>query len=538
MVAWRAVFNSLLVLATSVLVSAGLPAVSALAQVGTAPQVGPVDADFAGVDQAARAYLARSGQPGVAIVVAHADRIIYAQGYGWADRERQIPSSPWLEYRLASVSKTFTAAALMRLVEQGRVQLDAPAWGYVKDFLGEPRDARAKQVTVRQLLTHSWGLDRATTTEPNGRWTTGSQGEVLFHSRDLLRQYLQTTLLDFSPGARYAYNGAGYSWLQLIAETLDGRWLDAQLTALLGPEALSTGRVRIGSTNAREVTLAEPVFYDAPGASQVAPMPGLYAAPAPALVPWPYGGYTLASYGGGGGLMASPLTLARFVQRLQGIRQPALLQPATWAQMRTEQTLADGTRYAGLGVQVAPAYGTDHWITFQGAMPGARTAWLSTPRSAGGPRLTIVALVNGTAAATEDLAAAVLNPVLAAVDQMGAVRYGAKPEIAGDRLIAWGSATHDHFADQLFDWGQRQFPSLFPGSFSAGTYEGYRFRYFGQTQRYLGAKDGRIWLYQPAVSPEIGNIAALVDLLPQATAAPGASSPERTQRNNRPEPPR
>jgi CubicO group peptidase (beta-lactamase class C family) len=284
----------------------------------------------------------------------------------------------------SSVSKTFTATAVMKLVEQGRLQLDGTAWDLIKDFIGaKPLDPRVKQVTLRQLLTHSWGLDRAVTTEPNGRWITVN-GQLLHLSRDLLRNYLLTKRLDFAPGARYAYNGLGFSWLQLITELQTGQPLGEQLTAMLGPEALSTGRVRIGSTNSRLVTPAEPVFHDPPGAAQVAPMPGLYAAPAPATVPVPYGSFTLESYGGGGGLMASALTVARFVQRLQGIRQPALLQPATYATMRTEQPVADGTRYIGLGVQVVPTYGTDHWISFNGSIPGTRTGWLSTPRTAGG----------------------------------------------------------------------------------------------------------------------------------------------------------
>jgi len=487
------------------------------------PQTGPVDADFANVDQAALAYLAGKGQPGVSVVVAYGDRIIYAQGYGWADKARAIPTSPWLEYRLASVSKTFTATAVLRLVEQGRLQLDAKAWDYVAAYMGaEPADARVKQITVRQLLTHSWGLNRATTADPNGVWTTNSSGQVLIASRELLRKYLLSKMLDFAPGTRYAYNGAGFSWLQLIAETVDGRPLDQQLSAALGPEALSTGRVRIGSTLPSAITAAEPTYYDYTGAPQVAPVPGLYPAPAPAQVARPYGAYTLASYGGGGGLIASPLTVARFVQRLQGIRLPALLKPETFMQMRSAQNTGDGTPNVGLGVVTVPAYGSDYWLTFNGAILGSRTGWLSTPRTAGGPRITIVALVNGSwawageTATGDDISAELLNPLLAAVDAMTAKKYAAKPEIGGERLIAFGSATEDYFADLLFDWGQRSFPALFPSVQASGRYVGYRYRYYPETQLYLGAKDGRIVLYQPSVSPAINDIAGMVDFLPQA----------------------
>lgn len=488
------------------------------------PQTGPVDPDFAPVDQAAQAYLAKQGTPGVSVVVAYGDRIVYAQGYGYANRELQLPTSPWLEYRLASSSKTFTATAVMRLVEQGRLSLDSNAWNLVSGYMGaEPKDPRVKTITVRQLLTFSWGLDRALSTDLNGSWLRDSSGKVLSTSRELLRYRLLNVPLDFAPGARYSYNGAGYSWLQLIAELIDGRPMDVQLTAAMGPESLSTGRIRIGSTLPSAITPAEPTYYYFPGAPQRPPVPGLYPAPEPATVPTPYGAFTLDAYGGGGGLIASPLTVTRFIQRLHGIRQPALVRPETWAQMRTEQPLADGTRYTGLGVQTVPAYGSDYSVTFNGSVPGTRTGWLSTPRSAGGPRVTIVALVNGTfvgateANFSEDLTAELLTPVLMAVDKVGYGKVAAKPEISGERLVAWGTSTHDHLTDVIFDWAARTFSTVLTGTPQSGTIEGFRYRFWSSAGLYLVTKDGRLYLYQPAVNPTLLPLGLLTDFLPTAT---------------------
>ena len=238
--------------------------------------------------------------------------------------------------------------------------------------------------------------------------------------------------------------------------------------------------------------------------------------------------------------MASALTFTRFIQRLQGIRQPALLKPETWAQMRTAQTLADGTRYTGLGVQTFPAYNTDHWVSFSGAIPGARTGWLSIPRSLGGPRVTLVALVNGTfagateASRAEDLSAELLTPLLNAVDRIGYPKVAAKPEINGEALIARGTSTEDFFADLLFDWGQRLYPALFPDVAQSGLFDGYRFRAYPSTNTYLGTKGGHVWLYQPAAGGAITDLGAMADYLPQAirdtdalkaaaTASPAAS---------------
>ena len=486
------------------------------------PLNGSDDPDFAGVDTAAISYLEKYGQPGTSVVIALGDRIIYAKGYGWADRELRIPTSPWHEYRLASVSKTFTATAVMRLVEQGRVQLDAPAWTYVSAFMAaEPADARLRQVTVRQLLTHTWGLDRAVSADPMGGWYT-ENGQTLTSCKDVLRYRLLRMTLDFAPGARYAYNNSGFCWLGLIAETVDGRPLDAQLTAALGPEPLSTGRVRIGSTLPSMYTPAEVRHYDRAGAPLGRPVPGLYPAPVPAQVPRPDGYYTLGGFGGSGGLMASALTVTRFLQRLQGVRQPALLLPDTWRQMQTEQVLADGYKNIGLGIQTVQAWpdSPDRWYNFSGHILGTRTGWISTPRLAGGPMLTIVALVNGNrvwpgdGTADDNIHAELVFPILNAIDAMGRTVYEAKPEITGERLVAWGSATEAYLADLTFDWGARTYPDLLKGTPQAGIYDGYRYRYFAASGLYVGAKEGRLFLYQPALGTAIQPLGALTDFLP------------------------
>jgi CubicO group peptidase (beta-lactamase class C family) len=491
------------------------------AQTTPLPQTGPVDADFAGVDTVVKNYLTQQNQPGASVVIAYGDRIIYAQGYGYADRDKQLVTSPWMEYRLASTSKTLTATAIMKLVEQGKVSLDASAWSYIASTMGiTPKDSRVLQVTVRQLLTHSWGMDRAVSAEPNGGYFLDANGKAVTASRDLLRNYLQNRNLDFAPGAKYAYNGIGFSWLQLIAEIIDGRPLDKQLSAMMGAEALSTGIFRIGSTLPSRITEAEPHYYDEPGAAKVPPVPGLYAPPAPALVDSPYGQFTLDAYGGGGGLITSAFTLTRFIQRLQGIRQPALLSAATWNEMQTEQKLADNFANTGLGIQTVKFGSTaERWYTFNGSLPGSRTGWVSTPRFTGAPRVTVVALVNGRSNSNDNIIAELVTPVLFAVDAMGAAKYGGKSEISNDRLISWETSTEAYFGDQLFEWGQRTYPSLLKGTPACGSISGYRYRYYADTQLYVGMKEGRLYLYQPTVSPNITALGTLVDFLPTAQSS-------------------
>jgi len=494
---------------------------------GAQPQTGPVDADFAPIDTLMRQYLAARKFPGATVVIGYGDRIIYAQSYGYADVARAIPLSPWQESRLGSVSKPLTAAAVMRLVEQGRVGLDAPAWNYISSVLGttQPADARLKQVTVRQLLTHTWGLNRAVSPDPVGLWYPDGQGGFVVGARDMLRYHLQRMTLNFAPGARYAYNNTGFVWLQQIAEAVDGRPIEAQLTAMLGPEALSPGRIRFGLVPPSQLTPAEPRYYDYVGARLYAPVPGLYPAPAPAQVAGPDGAFTNVGYGGSGGFVASPLTVVRFIQRLSGQRQPSLLNAATRRLMFTEQTLADGTRYEGLGLSSYNPYTPDDYaLNFSGGQIGARNAGTSTPREPRGPMLTVFVQSNGTpvgqgSEVVDNPSTEILTPLVFAVD--GIANYRSKPEISTDRLIAWASPTQDHYADMLFDWAQRAFPALFPGAAQAGVFEGYRYRYYPSTQTYLGIRDGQIYLYQPAQSPVIQPIASMATYLPQAQAELG-----------------
>lgn len=488
------------------------------------PQTGPSDPSFAEVDQLMRNYVVARNFPGATVVIGYGDRIIYAQGYGWADPTRQIPTSPWLEYRIASVSKPLTATMVMRLVEKGLVSLDAPAWNYIGPVVGsaEPADQRLKQVTVRQLLTHTWGLDRAVSSDPMGLWAQDGS-TLIISARDMLRYHLLRMRLNFNPGARFAYNNTGFVWLQMIAESAVGIPIEQQITEALGPEPLSTGRVRIGDVVPSMLTPAEPIYLDYAGAPRQAPVPGIYPPPVPASVARPDGSFTLTGYGGSGGYVASPLAVVRFLQRMAGSRQPALLSAEIRRQMFTEQVLADGTRYWGLGIQAWNPWPqwtpNDRMLAHTGAQLGARNGFRMMPRLVGGPMLTVMVQSNGTPAgqgseAVDNIEAEILDPIVFAIDRIPG--YQNKQEIAPDRLIAFESVTEAFFSDRLFDWAQRAYPDLFVGTPQIGLYDGYRYRYFAATQTYLAVRQGQVFLYQPAVSAVIQGVGPLVTYLPQA----------------------
>jgi CubicO group peptidase (beta-lactamase class C family) len=105
-----------------------------------------------------------SEQPGCALAVAHKGRVVLEHAWGWANAARKQPLTPRHRMRVASHSKSFTAAGILKLREKGKLQLDDPAGRYVKGL--HPNVAKA---TVAQLLSHTAGIIRDG--KDTGQWT-------------------------------------------------------------------------------------------------------------------------------------------------------------------------------------------------------------------------------------------------------------------------------------------------------------------------------------------------------------------------------
>lgn len=104
-----------------------------------------------------RAY---SGLPGVSLAVVHDQSLVWATGFGWADVERRRPATADTLYRIASITKTFTATAILQLRDAGRLQLDDPLTRHLPWFAIATRHTDAPPITIRHLLTHTSGLPR------------------------------------------------------------------------------------------------------------------------------------------------------------------------------------------------------------------------------------------------------------------------------------------------------------------------------------------------------------------------------------------
>jgi D-alanyl-D-alanine carboxypeptidase len=172
-------------------------------------------------------FVATYQLPGVAVAVAHGDKVVWARGYGYADIDARRPVRPDTVFRIASISKLFAALGIMVLVEEGRVALDDTVSGHVPEF---PDDA----ITIRDLLCHGSGLERET---PGDRgWRTG---EFLFGD-DFLAA-LKSAGVYFNRLEVFKYSNLGYNVLgEVISNVTGGSYSEFVEERVIRPLGLSS----------------------------------------------------------------------------------------------------------------------------------------------------------------------------------------------------------------------------------------------------------------------------------------------------------
>jgi CubicO group peptidase (beta-lactamase class C family) len=160
------------------------------------------------IDELMRAY---SGHvPGAAVIVLREDAVLFRRAYGDADLEAGVAATPATDFRLASMTKAFTAAAILLLAQDGRLSLDDPVRRWLPSL-----PAAANAVTLRQMLTHTSGLiDYEELIPPNATQQV--------HDADVLHLLETQDRTYFAPGTQYRYSDSGYALLALIVARASG----------------------------------------------------------------------------------------------------------------------------------------------------------------------------------------------------------------------------------------------------------------------------------------------------------------------------
>ncbi|SRR5229473_945715 len=182
-----------------VLFAVGLPAVSQ-----TVSQQVPA------IDGLVTSYVSGHHVPGLSVAVVDRGRVILTQGYGIADVENSVPATADTVYRIASISKSITATAALKLVEAGKLDLDAPIQKYCPDFPKKPWP-----ITARELLSHQSGVRDY----KNDEETINTRHYASI--KEALPQFANDPL-EFEPGTKMQYTSYGYIVLGCVMEGASG----------------------------------------------------------------------------------------------------------------------------------------------------------------------------------------------------------------------------------------------------------------------------------------------------------------------------
>ncbi|MBW3625261.1 MAG: serine hydrolase [Armatimonadetes bacterium] len=186
----------------------------------------------------------RGESSGAAILLARDGKILLEKGYGYADIGNRVPITPKTKFRIGSVTKQFTAASILALMESGKLRLDDKLSKFYPDF------PRGDEVTIRHLLNHTSGI-HSYTSQPD------------FESRavtpikmDELIEEIKKFPYDFSPGEKWQYNNSGYFLLGAILEKVSGETYESFLRKrFFGPLGMKdTGVHRANDIIAHEAT--------------------------------------------------------------------------------------------------------------------------------------------------------------------------------------------------------------------------------------------------------------------------------------------
>ncbi len=338
-------------------------------------------AKIAKVDKTVKGLLHKYKIPGATIAVMKNGRLVYAEGYGYADKAAKGKAKPETLFRIASVSKTITAVATLKLVQEGKLSLRDRAFDILDDLHppgGMQQDPRLAQITVKDLLRHSGG------------WVTAEAGDPQFASLQIAQalgipsppdartviRFMMGQPLQFDPGTRYSYSNFGYNVLGRIIEKKTGQSYESHiLSEILFPAGIR--RMQIGGTLKEQRADGEGAYH---GNAEDPLMDAVF--PSLGLVPQAYGGWSQEVLDSHGGWIASAMDLLRFVRAVEGSGgQPKLLSDETLAAMTEYQGLpGDGqspTHYYALGWNVDnPGTPQEEW-SHSGALSGCNATLLT-----------------------------------------------------------------------------------------------------------------------------------------------------------------
>jgi len=307
------------------------------------------------IDRYVETQLQRQHIPGLALAVIRDGRVVKMGSYGFSDLERDVPTTPDTVFEIGSITKPFTAMAILLLVEDGKLKLDDSAGKFLPTL-----PLAWKPVTIRQLLSHTSGI-------PDFEEVMGYGAYRNVWLPDKVIATVATQPMDFVPGTNWHYSNTGYFVLTLILEKVAGEpYVSFVQKRILDP----AGMTRTRSSEPTEIIPGRAAGYEFAKGRLENRDP---------LQP------TVA---GGAGMLVS--TAKDLVNWNAALDAQAILSHESYAQLWANQPLADGSPSGyGFGWFVAPMRG--HRVqNHSGGTAGFASNILRLPDD----RLTVIALAN------------------------------------------------------------------------------------------------------------------------------------------------
>ncbi len=285
------------------------------------------------IDNQINSFIAKWRIYGASLAITKEEKLVYAKGFGIANSETGEEVKPGHLFRIASVSKLITAVAVMKLYEQGKLDLDETVFGengILNDSIFRSyRDRRIEDITIRHLLNHTAGWSRYS-------------GDPMFSSLYIARkmdieapvkfdnvlQFALSRRLNYKPGTRYSYSNMGYAILgEVIERKSKMPYQDYVVMNLLKP--LDIHDMHIGKSFYHEKYPNEVRYHSSAGKMTTYSIDG-----SGEVVPIYYGGNNIEILGPAGGWVASAPELIKFLTAIDGFPdQPDILSPETIARM-------------------------------------------------------------------------------------------------------------------------------------------------------------------------------------------------------------
>ncbi|MFI6597032.1 serine hydrolase domain-containing protein [Nonomuraea sp. NPDC050536] len=356
------------------LLKAGAAAVPAIAlgalpeqaEAATLVTSGVMPSQLASFDKTVQKFMTDRSITNGQLAIARKGKILAARGYGvYSPNGASMATvQPTSLFRIASLSKNITSAAILRLAQDGKLTLTTP----ITKLLGlsSAADQRLEQVTLWRLMQHTGGWDRDVSKDP--LWLDQTiaasldQGFPISHA-DIIK-YVTGKPLDFAPGSKMSYSNYGYMLLGRVIEKVSGMSYEAYVRSkLLAPRGIT--RMRLGKSLRSEMSTAE-VGYQSKYTTKIV------VNDSGTTVPYPYGGFNMPNQDANGGWLASAVDMVRWAGVFDAPNSVLNATSISRAFAKPEIGVSSDGSWYGAGWYVR-TWGSGRNTWHSGSMPGTFT---------------------------------------------------------------------------------------------------------------------------------------------------------------------